>query len=121
YRTNNVMMPNLNSVSSKMQTLDVPLEIKYNIINDYYVVGGASYAFVLSQERYNHFSEYTDAITYSSASNSDKPTSTPQKTVERKVKSNNENVDTDGLGGFVNFAIGRKTGITKSLNISVEP
>src|SRR5690606_2256237 len=78
YRTNNVMMPNLNSVSSKMQTLDVPLEIKYNIINDYYVVGGASYAFVLSQERYNHFSEYTDAITYSSASNSDKPTSTPQ-------------------------------------------
>lgn len=121
YRTNNMMLPNLNSVSSKMQTLDVPLEIKYNVTKDYYVVGGASYAFVLSQERYNHYSEYTDAITYSSASDSDKPTSTPQKTVERKIKSSTENVDSNGFGGFVNFSIGKKTGLTKNLNISVEP
>ncbi len=121
YRTNNVMIPNLNSVSGKMQTLDVPLEIKYNVTKDYYIVGGASYAFVLSQERYNYYSEYTDAITYSSASNSDKPTSTPQKTVERKIKSDTDNVDSDGFGGFVNFSIGKKTGLTKSLNISVEP
>ncbi|MGO1243791.1 MAG: outer membrane beta-barrel protein [Sphingobacterium sp.] len=121
YRKNNVMMPSLNSVSSKMQTLDVPLEIKYNLSKDYYIVGGASYAFVLSQERYNYYSEYTDAITYSSASDSDKPTSTPQKTVERKIKSGTDNVDDDGFGGFVNFSIGKKTGLTKNLNISIEP
>src|SRR5690606_9221669 len=83
--------------------------------------GGLSYAVVLSQERLNHYTEYTDAPIYSSASDSNAPTNSPVNTVSTTVAASENNVNTNGFGGFVNFSIGRKTQLGKSVKLSVEP
>lgn len=121
YRANSLLLPNLNSVSGKVQTLDIPLEVKYTMGKQFYATGGVSYALVLSQERFNHFTEYTDIPTFSSASNSGQPTNTVTSTVETAVQTSQNNVNTNGFGGFVNFSVGRKTNLTKFMKISVEP
>lgn len=122
YRANNLLLPNLNSVSGKVQTLDIPLEFKYNVGKQFYATGGVSYAVVLSQERFNHITEYTGVPTYSSASDSDQPTNQPTaSSVERTLQSSDNNINTNGFGGFVNFSIGRKTKLTKSVKLSIEP
>ncbi|GHE41834.1 outer membrane beta-barrel protein [Sphingobacterium griseoflavum] len=122
YRANNLLLPDLNSVSGKVQTLDIPLEIKYNVGRQFYATGGVSYAVVLSQERFNHITEYNGVPTYSSASDSDQPTNQSAASgVERTLQSSDNNVNTNGFGGFVNFSIGRKTKLTKSIKLSIEP
>lgn len=121
YRVNSLMLPDLNAVSGKVQTLDIPLEIKYTMGKQFYATGGVSYALVLSQERFNHFTEYTDVATFSSASNSGQPTTPASSTIETAVQSSQENVNPNGFGGFVNFSVGRKTNLTKFMKISIEP
>lgn len=121
YRANSLLMPDLNSVTGKVQTLDIPLELRYNLSRQLYATGGLSYAVVLSQERLNHYTEYTDAPIYSSASDSNAPTNSPVNTVSTTVAASENNVNTNGFGGFVNFSIGRKTQLGKSVKLSVEP
>lgn len=122
YRANNLLLPDLNSVSGKVQTLDIPLEFRYNVGKQFYATGGVSYALVLSQERFNHITEYTGVPTYSSASDSNQPTNEPAaSSVERTLQSGDDNVNTNGFGGFINFSIGRKTKLTKSIKLSIEP
>ncbi|MFD1770216.1 outer membrane beta-barrel protein [Sphingobacterium suaedae] len=121
YRVNSIPLPNLNSVTGKIQTLDIPVEFRYHLSKDFYATSGVSYAVVLSQERFNHYSGYSDVPTYSSASDSDSPTNKPVNKVERTEPSAEENVHSNGFGGFVNFSIGRKTQLGKSMKISVEP
>ncbi|WP_437919598.1 outer membrane beta-barrel protein [Sphingobacterium sp. LRF_L2] len=121
YRANSLLLPDLNSVTGKVQTLDVPFEIKYNVGRQFYATGGLSYAVVLSQERFNHFNEYADVATYSSESNSDQPTKNPSSVVERTLQTSDNNVNPNGFGGFVNFSIGRRGTLGRNLKISVEP
>ncbi len=121
YRAANLLLPNLNAVSGKVQTLDIPLELKYSMGKQFYATGGVSYAVVLSQERFNHFTEFTDAATFSSASDSGQPTTPASSPVETSSKSAENNINPNGFGGFMNFSIGRKTKLTRFMNISVEP
>lgn len=119
--TDNSYIPNLNAVTGKVQTLDIPLEIRYNVTKQFYATGGVSYAAVLSQERFDHYEESAGTVTYSSASDSDSPTQNTVTTVETTVKSADENINTNGFGGFVNFSVGKKTNISRTMKISVEP
>lgn len=121
FRTNNLFIPNLNAVTGKVQTLDVPLEVRYNLTKDFYATGGVSYAAVLSQERFDHYEESVGIPVYSSASDSEKPVENSVSTVERTVLSQDDNVRTNGFGGFVNFSIGRKVELGKTMKVSVEP
>lgn len=120
-RTDNFFIPNLNAVTGKVQTLDIPLEIRYNVTKQFYATGGVSYAAVLSQERFDHYEESARILTYSSASDSEKPAQNTVTTVETTVKSNDENINTNGFGGFVNFSVGKRTNIGKTMKVSVEP
>jgi len=120
-RTDNFFIPNLNAVTGKVQTLDIPLEIRYNVTKQFYATGGVSYAAVLSQERFDHYEESARILTYSSASDSEKPAQNTVTTVETTVKSSDENINPNGFGGFVNFSIGKRTNIGKTMKVSVEP
>lgn len=120
-RTDNFFVPNLNAVTGKVQTLDIPLEIRYNLTRQLYATGGVSYAAVLSQERYDHYEQSAGIPTYSSASDSDSPTENLVSTVETTRKSDDQNINTNGFGGFVNFSVGRRTNIGKTMKISIEP
>lgn len=120
-RANNFFIPNLNAVTGKVQTLDIPLEIRYNLTKEFYATGGVSYAAVLSQERFDHYEESAGIATYSSASDSEKPAENPVTTVETTQLSSDENINTNGFGGFVNFSVGRKVNMGKTMKVSVEP
>lgn len=121
FRNNNLFIPNLNAVTGKIQTLDIPLEVRYNLTKQFYATGGVSYAAVLSQERFDHYEESVGIPTYSSASSSEQPVKNSVTTVSTTVKSDDENVSTNGFGGFVNFSVGRKVNVGKTMKVSVEP
>ncbi|MBD1421261.1 outer membrane beta-barrel protein [Sphingobacterium chuzhouense] len=120
-RANNFFIPNLNAVTGKVQTLDIPLEIRYNLTKQFYATGGVSYAAVLSQERFDHYEESAGIPTYSSVSDSEKPAQNSVTTVETTKISEDENINTNGFGGFVNFSVGRKVNVGKTMKVSVEP
>jgi len=121
YRASSVLMPNLDAVSGKVQTLDVPVELKYHFDARFYAVAGVSYAAVLSQERYNHYREYVDPVTYSSGSDSGRPVEQNPTAVETVLKTSDENVRANGFGGFINLSIGRRTDLSKTFKLLVEP
>ncbi|SMG17050.1 outer membrane beta-barrel protein [Sphingobacterium psychroaquaticum] len=114
-------LPNINAVTGKVQTLDIPLELQYKMGKQFYTSVGVSYAAVLSQERFNHYQENADPLMFSSTSNTERPTNEDVKVVERKVQSVDNNVDPNGFAGFVNFSIGKKTNLSKALKLSIEP
>ena len=120
-RTDNLFLPNLNAVTGKVQTLDIPLELRYNLSKQFYATGGVSYAAVLSQERFDHYEQSAAIPTYSSVSDSEKPTQNAVTTVKTTEASPDENINTNGFGGFVNFSIGRKVDLGKRMKVSVEP
>lgn len=120
-RTNNFFIPNLNAVTGKVQTLDIPLEVRYNLNSTFYATGGVSYAAVLSQERFDHYEESAGIATYSSASDSGTPATSSITTIETTQKSEDENINTNGFGGFVNLSVGKKTNLGKTMKVSVEP
>ena len=120
-RTDNLFLPNLNAVTGKIQTLDVPLELRYNLTKQFYATGGLSYAAVLSQERFDHYEQSAAIPTYSSVSDSEKPTQNAVTTIKTTEVSPDENINTNGFGGFVNFSIGRKVDLGKRMKVSVEP
>lgn len=119
-RTNSFFMPNLNAVTGKVQTLDIPLEIRYNLTKEFYTTGGVSYAAVLFQERFDHYEESAGIPTYSSASDSPEPVENPVTTISTTQASAYENID-NGFGGFVNFSIGRRVNMGKTIKVSIEP
>lgn len=121
FRNSNLFIPNLNAVTGKVQTLDIPLEVRYNLTKQFYATGGVSYAAVLSQERFDHYEESVGIPTYSSVSDSDEPVKNPVSTVSTTVASADDNVNTNGFGGFVNFSVGRRANIGKTMKVSVEP
>lgn len=119
-RTNSFFMPNLNAVTGKVQTLDIPLEIRYNLTKEFYATGGVSYAAVLFQERFDHYEESAGIPTYSSTSDSPEPVENPVTTISTTQVSADENID-NGFGGFVNFSIGRRVNMGKTMKVSIEP
>jgi len=116
YRASSVLLPNLDAVSGRVQTLDVPVELKYHFGARFYAVAGVSYAAVLSQERYNHYREHVDPLTYSSDSDSGRPVEQNPTAAETTVrKTSDENVRSNGFGGFANLSLGRRTRLSKAL------
>lgn len=114
-------LPNINAITGKVQTLDIPLEMEYKLTKSFYTSLGVSYAAVLSQERYNHYQELSDPLMFSVSSDTGKPTNAEVKVVDKKIASNEGNVETSGFGGFINLSVGRKTNLSKNLKLSVEP
>src|SRR5690606_21840648 len=58
--------------------------------------------------------------TYSSASDSPEPVENPVTTISTTQASAYENID-NGFGGFVNFSIGRRVNMGKTIKVSIEP
>lgn len=70
-----IIIPNVEAVSAKVESLDIPLEFKYQLGTNFYVAAGASYAIVLGQNRYAH---YTDEVYgYKASSESSLPLRLP--------------------------------------------
>lgn len=119
---NGETMANVNAISGTVQTLDIPIEVKYTVVKNFYVSGGVSYAAVLSQKRFNHVVNNANSMTFENGiSNSNISVARAVASVSDKIEINENNLDPNGLGGFVNFSIGRKVPLSKSIKLSVEP
>ncbi|MGJ1446775.1 hypothetical protein ACR79S_12070 [Sphingobacterium spiritivorum] len=117
------MNPNFTAVSGSVLTLDIPVEMKYAITRNLYTTAGVSMVSVLQQERLNHYVENINGNTFAgkNANGVGAAESNNIQAVNKTVKSNEQNVETNGFNGFINLSIGRKLPIKKAFSISVEP
>ncbi|MGJ1195742.1 hypothetical protein ACR777_07290 [Sphingobacterium spiritivorum] len=115
--------PNFTAVSGSVLTLDIPVEMKYAITRNLYTTAGVSMVSVLQQERLNHYVENINGNTFAgkNANGVGAAESNNIQAVNKTVKSNDQNVETNGFNGFINLSIGRKLPIKKTFSISVEP
>ncbi|MVZ62081.1 hypothetical protein [Sphingobacterium humi] len=117
-----LILPNVNAVSGNVQAFEVPLEVKYKSNAGYYASSGLSYAVVLNQNRYTHFIENANSDLFDKGlPNSKEELQHATKAVTRKVKTAEENVNSNNFGGFINLSIGKEMKMNRRLNLSVEP
>lgn len=119
---NRMILPNVNAVTSIVQSVDIPLEVKYNVGKSVYAVAGVSYSAILGQERNAHYVDNVNVETFSQGfPENESQMKSAVKAVNRTVKSAEENVSTNGFNGFVNFSIGKKVKVNNRFGVSVEP
>ncbi|WP_140938211.1 outer membrane beta-barrel protein [Sphingobacterium lumbrici] len=117
-----MVLPNVNAVTGKVQSLDIPLELKYNFNTSLYAVAGVSYSAILNQERSAHYVENINNETFVNGYPENREqVSNSTKTVTRTVKSAETNVNSNGFNGFVTISVGKKVTIGNKFGISVEP
>jgi len=111
---------NLESISTKVSGINIPLELRYNINDKLYTGIGVSALAVLDNRQQNNYvvSQFANAM-FSSAGNG-----TPQAfLVQSRVveTQTNSNLDPDRYVGFYNFSLGYKQKISNKNNIAIEP
>lgn len=117
------LIPNVNAVSGFVQTIDIPLEVKYTIYKDFYANAGVSYAAVVNQRRYAHYIENVNSSPFvKGLPSSEEEMQSSVAPVTRVMESGNENVRTSGFGGFVNMSVGKEVKVVGTkISLSVEP
>ena len=119
---NNVILPNINAVTGLVQSIDIPLEVKYNMSKSLYATAGASYSAIINQERNAQYIENVNMETFSDGfPENDMEMARATKAVTKTVKSLDNNVNTNGFNGFVNFSVGKKVGVKNKVGLAVEP
>lgn len=121
-QTTTLILPNISAITGYVKSVDIPLEVKYNVGHSFYAVAGASYSTILSQERNAQYVENINYDTFSNGFPSDeRAASKAMETVTKTVKSNEENVKASGFNGFLNFSIGKKINVNQKFGLSIEP
>ncbi|WP_164112499.1 MULTISPECIES: outer membrane beta-barrel protein [Sphingobacterium] len=121
-QSSRMIIPNINAVTGIVQSVDVPIEMKYNVGRSLYAVAGVSYSAIIGQERNAHYVENVNTETFSHGfPENEKQIQTAVKAVTKTVKSAEKNVSTDGFNGFVNFSIGKKVNVNNRFGVSIEP
>jgi len=119
YEVSRFALPNINAVKGFVQSIEVPLELKYNLNKSLYAVGGISYSTIVKQERNVQYMEHVNNNTYDSGFlEDDKKVS---KSVTRTVKSVENNVNPSGYSGFINISVGKKVNVNRKFGLSIEP
>ncbi len=117
-----MILPNVNAVSGNVQAFEIPLELKFKTNSGIYASSGMTYAVVLNQNRFTHFIENANADLFDKGlPSSSKEMNDAVQPVTRKVKTDEQNVNTNNFGGFINLSIGKEMKVNKRLNLSVEP
>lgn len=116
----------LNTISTSLVGLDIPLNLKMNMGSAMYINAGVSVFSVLNESRYNNFEERITVTALASPSFS--PSSDRKETsgVEaRSLYSQEVSVSTPYEGknftGFFNFSVGYKLPFFPKMNLAVEP
>ncbi len=109
------------SVTSNVVTLDIPLDIRYDVLKGFYTSVGMSYVAVLNEQRTSHFVGQINQNTFAAAhlSTADRLASTELVYSSEKVAA--KPLRGKGYAGFLNFSIGKKMPISNKLFLSVEP
>lgn len=115
-------IPNVSAVSGFVSSVEIPLEIKYNLNKSFYATAGVSYSTIINQERNAQYIENANVNTFNNGFPvNEKEASKSLKAVTKTVQSSENNVNTNGYNGFVNFSVGKKVNLNKKFGLSVEP
>ncbi|RDC55695.1 hypothetical protein DU508_15610 [Pedobacter chinensis] len=112
---------NLESVNAKVQGINIPLELKYNISDKLYTGVGISALAVLNNSQQNTYlinQVQSMPMASSSGAMEQKNFIVAEKTSEPQPESA---IDPDKYIGFYNFSIGYKQKISPKKNIAIEP
>lgn len=117
-----MILPNINAVTSVVQSLDIPLELKYNVGKSLYATAGVSYSAIIGQERNAHYIDNINSQTFTDGfPENEMQQSNTVRAVTKTVKSAEPNVNTNGFNGFVNFSLGKKVKVNNQFGVSMEP
>lgn len=117
-----MLLPNINAVMGKVESIEIPLEVSYQFNKGIYTTAGLSYSAIIGQQRQAEFYEngFVRQI-------NDDPQSIPQSAQQVvnsqtiTVKSLQDNVNPKGYNGFVNFSVGKKINVGRTIGLSLEP
>ncbi|WP_443943729.1 hypothetical protein ACJVDH_12455 [Pedobacter sp. AW1-32] len=111
---------NLESISTKVSGINIPLELRYNINDKLYTGIGVSALAVLDNRQQNNYvvSQFADAMLSSAGNGTPQAFLVQSRVVETQTDSN---LDPNRYVGFYNFSLGYKQKISNKNNIAIEP
>lgn len=115
-------VPNINAITGFVNSIEIPLEVKYNLNKSLYATAGFSYSTIISQERNAIYIENIDNITFKNGfPDNEKQANQALQIVTRTIKSSEDNVNPNKYSGFINLSFGKKVNINRKFGLSVEP
>lgn len=120
--SNALILPNVNAITGNVQALEVPLDLKLNVAQGFYISSGITYAAILQQNRYAHYIENVNKDLFQDGlpENQGEVQQATQQ-ISRSIKTEDENVRSNQFGGFANFSLGKEVKLNKGISLSVEP
>ncbi|MEC3881328.1 hypothetical protein [Parapedobacter sp. 10938] len=109
------------SLTSSVVTLDIPLDIRYEMAKGFYTSVGVSYVAVLDERRTGHYVDRLNKNTFASSrlSTADRLAATEFVYSSEKIAA--KPLQGKGYAGFMNFSVGKKLPISSQLFLSIEP
>jgi hypothetical protein len=117
-----MILPNINAVMGRVEALEIPLEVSYQLKKGFYTSAGVSYSAIISQEREAQYIDHGGVINLQeNASLIPGAAQKVNKVETRTVKSMQNNVNPNGFSGFANFSMGKKVNVNNKMTLSLEP
>src|SRR5690606_2128186 len=112
----------INAVTGFVQSIDIPLELKFHATRSLYAVAGMSYSSILNQERNAYYIDNINQETFAEGyPETQEQVVNAVKPVTKSIESTEKNVNTNGFTGFVNLSIGKDLRVNKNIGVSLEP
>ena len=119
---NMLIVPNVNAIKGFVQSIDIPVELKFNVDRSIYAAAGVSYSAILNQQRNAYYIENVNVETFADGYPENKEQAEQaMKPVTKTIESTENNVNPNGFSGFVNFSIGKDIRVNKTMGVSLEP
>jgi len=115
----------LNTISTSLVGLDIPINLKLNIGNAMYANAGVSVFSVFNESRYNNFEERIAVTALASPASSSSDQKERSGVEARALYSQEVSSSTPYEGknftGFFNFSVGYKLPLFPKMNLAIEP
>ena len=111
----------LNSQSSQLLGLDIPLDLKYAFSDKFYSSVGMSFFGVIEENRTHHYVDMINEPVSSTAGDGSKFTQYAVRTIYVDEEASTHPLSGNGYAGFLNFSVGHKTQMSRRFNLSIEP
>ena len=109
------------SMTSNVVTLDIPLDLRYEVAKGFYTSVGLSYVAVLDEQRTGHYVDRLNKNTFATAQSSTANRLPSTEFVYSSEEISAKPLQGNGYAGYMNFSIGKKLPISRKLFLSVEP
>ncbi len=111
----------LTGVTSEVVALDIPIQLNYQVSKTFYTSVGVSVVGILNENRTNHYLDLVNRPVESVAGYASSSLQYSVQQVYVREAAAEAPLRNQGLGGFLNFSVGRKIPFSANLNLSVEP